>query len=94
MLGISGAVLQMLQGQVADGRGSSAVHRSTAELLQWMIAAGNLPPLPDLNSSSAGFAPKLSNETKLNSDKSPVGSAAPDMPVRVIAPPAKLSLAG
>lgn len=38
-LGITGAVLQMLQGQVADGRGSSVVHRSTAELLQWWLAA-------------------------------------------------------
>lgn len=39
VIGITGAVLQMLQGQVSDGRGSSSVHKSTAELYQWWIAA-------------------------------------------------------
>ena len=39
VVGITGAVLQMLQGQVSDGRGSSQVHKSTSELYQWWIAA-------------------------------------------------------
>lgn len=47
VLSIAGAVLQMLQGQVADGRGSSAVHRGTAELLQWMVAADTAVTLND-----------------------------------------------
>ena len=60
VLSITGAVLQMLQGQVSDGRGSSAVHKGTAELLQWYLAAeigGVLdtqltPDLIDLNFKS------------------------------------------
>lgn len=57
VVGITGAVLQMLQGQVSDGRGSSEVHKSTSELYQWWIAAevGDLlseqlaPPLTAFN---------------------------------------------
>jgi hypothetical protein len=38
-LAITGATLQMLQGQVADGRGDSQVHKQTSQLLQWYLAA-------------------------------------------------------
>lgn len=66
VVGITGAVLQMLQGQVTDGRGSSETHRSTAELLQWMLAAelGHVindqivPDLVDVNFDGAGY-PKV-----------------------------------
>ncbi len=39
VIGITGAFLQMLGGQVTDGRGDSKVHRGNAELLQWELAA-------------------------------------------------------
>lgn len=66
VLGIAGAVLQMLQGQVSDGRGNSQVHKSTAELLQWFLAAevGDVltdqvaPDLVSLNFQGADY-PKV-----------------------------------
>ena len=63
VLSITGAVLQMLQGQVADARGSSSVHKTTSELLQWELAAELadiikdqlVPDLVDLNFEGADY---------------------------------------
>lgn len=38
-LGISGAVLQALEGSTTDGRGNSQVHKSTADIRKWHIRA-------------------------------------------------------
>ncbi len=37
-LSIQGAILQSLEGTVQDGRGSSKVHKSTADLFKWMLS--------------------------------------------------------
>jgi hypothetical protein len=37
LVGICGAYLQILEGQVADGRGSSSVSKSISELFQWLL---------------------------------------------------------
>jgi len=39
LLGISGATLQALQGDVANARGNSSVHKATADLRKWYISA-------------------------------------------------------
>lgn len=36
-LGISGAILQALEGSTTEGRGSSAIHKSTADIRKWHI---------------------------------------------------------
>lgn len=51
-LGISGAILQALEGSTTEGRGSSAVHKSTADVRKWHIKANvesvlNSQVLPD-----------------------------------------------
>ncbi len=38
-LGIQGAILQSLEGLTTDGRGSSKVHKSTADLFKWFLSA-------------------------------------------------------
>lgn len=38
-MGIQGAILQALEGTTTDGRGNSQVHRGTADLLVWYLAA-------------------------------------------------------
>jgi len=38
-LGITGAVLQSLEGETTDGRGNSQVHKSTSDKLVWHLAA-------------------------------------------------------
>ncbi len=39
VIGLNGAFLQMLEGQTADGRGNTQVHKSVSELFQWYLAA-------------------------------------------------------
>lgn len=39
LIAIMGAYLQVLEGQVTDGRGDTSEHRQTSELFQWMLAA-------------------------------------------------------
>jgi hypothetical protein len=44
LVGTVGAYLQILEGQVSDGRGDTGVHKETSELFQWLLAAqlGNI----------------------------------------------------
>lgn len=39
LISIVGAYLQILEGQIANGRGDTGVHRETSELFQWLLAA-------------------------------------------------------
>src|SRR5262249_18971103 len=65
-IAIAGAFLQMLEGQQSGAAGSSQVHKSTAELYQWMLATqlGQVitdeivPDLVDLNFEDAEY-PKV-----------------------------------
>lgn len=60
-LGISGAILQALEGSTTEGRGSSAIHKSTADIRKWHIRAcvesvlnsQVLPDATDLNFAGA-----------------------------------------
>jgi hypothetical protein len=65
-LGISGAILQALEGTTSDGRGNSIVHRDTASLFKWYVStliqtglndeeSGLVPDMVDLNFSGAGY---------------------------------------
>lgn len=49
-LGIQGAILQSLEGSVSDGRGSSQVHRTTADLFVWHLSQAIQQVLNDRNS--------------------------------------------
>lgn len=39
LIGTLGAYLQIMEGQVSNGRGDTKVHKETSELFQWMLAA-------------------------------------------------------
>lgn len=39
LIGTLGAYLQVLEGQVSNGRGDTSIHKETAELFQWYLAA-------------------------------------------------------
>lgn len=39
LIAINGSYLQVLEGQVADGRGDTSIHKETSELQEWMLAA-------------------------------------------------------
>ena len=67
LVAITGAYLQVLEGQVSDGRGSASVSaKSVAELYQWILASQVqdvfnkqiFPSLTDLNYPGCGY-PKL-----------------------------------
>lgn len=53
LIGITGAYLQILEGQIADGRGSASISKSITELFQWLLVidaqeALNRQWVPDL----------------------------------------------
>ncbi len=66
LIAILGAYLQILEGQVSDGRGSAAVSKSITELYQWLLAVQIqeifnrqiFPHLIDLNYAGVGY-PRL-----------------------------------
>ena len=68
MLGVSGATLQALQGDVANARGNSNVHKDTADLRKWHVSVSVtsllntqvLPDATDLNFPAGTAVPTAS----------------------------------